>query len=341
VAGSAKVSSLDGIRDFRAALIEFKELAVLALGEAEADLQRTLTWLKSDREHHWAGIIKKCQNEVQQAKSDLFRKQLQGREGERPSCIDEKKALEAAERRLLDAQHRLEATKRWQRLLDRELTMYKGQVQQFARALEGDLPKAVTTLDKMLDSLDKYVRLAAPNLDDPQLKQKLAALEQEDEEAAQAAKPAAPQISPYAALRMNSPGRGQRDGMALSGRVEGGVHYAMAPEDLTRLKGLNPAPDAPDEFDKVVLGPEVLGRVRLYLERLEFSSHGDSGWYVGASPCDPPGAAPKATSVQALLARRPDFAEVLNLPRGWLAVVEEGRIVAVLNVANRDVWGSP
>ncbi len=338
MAGAARVSSIDAIRDFRAAMVEFQEISRLALGEAEADLQRTLTWLKSDREHYWAGMIRKRNNEVQQAKSDLFRKQLQGREGERPSCVDEKKALEAAERRLVDAQQRLEATKRWQRVLDRELTMYKGQVQPFARALEGDIPEALTTIDRMLDSLDKYVRLQAPSIDDPRLKQKLEEFEAEDR-ATESASAVETGPSEWTSLRMNSPGRGVRDQIAMTGRLDSAGGTTINQDDIARLKALNPAIDPPDDYDKIVLGPSVLGRRRLYVERMEFGSHGDCGWYVGAVPCDPPGAKHLGVAVFTLLKAHPDLIELLNLPRGWLAVVEDGRIVAVLDPKNIDVWG--
>jgi hypothetical protein len=335
VAGSAKVSSLDGLRDFRAAMVEFQELAKMSLGEVDADLQRTISWLKSDREHYWTSMIRKRGNEVTQAKNDLFRKQLQGREGERPSCVDEKKALEAAQRALLDAEQRLEATKRWQRLLDREMTMYKGQVQQLARALDTDVPMALIQMDRMLDSLDKYVRLVAPSVDDARA---VAALEEVDNAPLAAAAGAEKAVvSEFAGLRMNSPGRGVRDTLALGGAVDGSPGAALPPAEIAALKSVNPAIDPPDDYDKIVLAPEVLKRRRYYVERLEFSSHGDSGWYIGAAPCDPPGMKYVSTAVFTVLAKRPDLAEVLNLPRGWMAVIDDGRVIAILDHVNREV----
>lgn len=336
MAGSAKVSSLEGLRDFRAAMVEFQELAKNSLGEVESDLQRTLSWLKSDREYYWATAIRKRANEVTQAKSDLYRKQMQGREGERPSCIDEKKALDAAERALKDAQERLEATKRWQRLLEREMTMYKGQVQQLSRALDGDIPLALAQMDRMLDSLDKYVRLAAPTLQE--VEKGAARLKELEEEPPEVPEPkSATAVSEYAALRMNTPGRGVRDSLPIAASVSGAPGRPLAAEAIARLKQANPAIDPADEYDKILLAPGALSRRCWYAERLEFSAHGDSGWFIGACPCDPPGVKYESTAIFRVLERRRDLTELFSLPRGWLAVVEDGAVIAILDVKNREV----
>ena len=82
----------------------------------------------------------------------------------RPSVVDEKKALQRAERRLEDARLKLKATKKWIRLLEREQALYKGNVSGFASAVERDLPHAVGLLKKMSENLEQYVSMAPPDL---------------------------------------------------------------------------------------------------------------------------------------------------------------------------------
>ena len=61
-----------------------------------------------------------------------------------------------------EAETKIANVKRWSRQLEREILLYKGHCQQLARAVEGDLPRAVASLEKMVAALERYVKLAAP-----------------------------------------------------------------------------------------------------------------------------------------------------------------------------------
>ena len=158
----ARVTSINALRDFKAALIEFIEEANVALSEAQSDVQRSIWWVQQDRMAHWQREIKKRAEKVAQAKSELFKAQLASNDV-RTSAVLERKALAQAQRRLEEAEEKLRRVKKWAHALDREFMLFKAQCQQVSGAVAGDLPNAVARLERMIDSLQKYVTLAAPS----------------------------------------------------------------------------------------------------------------------------------------------------------------------------------
>ncbi|MFO0874258.1 MAG: hypothetical protein U0575_09840 [Phycisphaerales bacterium] len=158
----ANLRSIGAIRDFRAALIGFIEDAKLALMEAHSDVMKTTMWIENDRIGHWQQALRKRHEKVQQCKSDLYRAQMQSRD-ERPSCVVERKALAKAEAECDEAQRKIDACKRAVALLDREGLLFKAALAGFSTSLELDLPNAVAHLDRLMDTIQKYLSLVAPS----------------------------------------------------------------------------------------------------------------------------------------------------------------------------------
>lgn len=160
----ARVSSIDAIKQFKQALAEFGTVATSALDEAQADVQRTAWWIEHDQLSHWQIQLRKRGTKLSQAKSELFRSQVASPDQRVPATL-ERKAVEKAEALFEEAESKIAAVKRWGRALEREILLYKGQCQQLARAVEGDLPQALLKLDRMVEALEKYVQLTAPTSD--------------------------------------------------------------------------------------------------------------------------------------------------------------------------------
>ena len=76
--------------------------------------------------------------------------------------MDEEKALARAKRLLQHARERAENVRRHTPRLQREVLLYKGQAQRLATFVNGDIPGAIARLDKMVQALEAYVNLAAP-----------------------------------------------------------------------------------------------------------------------------------------------------------------------------------
>ncbi len=161
---AARVSSINALKDFKRALGSFATVINTAIGEAQSDLQRTTWWVQQDRVTHWQAQKRKRTTQLAQANSELFRAQVASPDQRVPATL-ERKAVDQAQRRLDEAETKLASIKRWSRILEREVILYKGHCQQLARAVEGDVPAAMVRLDRMVDALEKYVRIQAPNTD--------------------------------------------------------------------------------------------------------------------------------------------------------------------------------
>jgi chromosome segregation ATPase len=157
MARKADVRSLEALKQAKAAIAEFRDSARAALSEAHSEAQRTLWWLQQTQATHWQQEYRRRVERVNHAKSELYRAQLAAMDPE-ATCLEQRKALEMAQRSVREAEAKIKAVKQWTIQLDRELTIYRGQTQRINHAIEGDLPKAEAALSLMMDRLDAYIR---------------------------------------------------------------------------------------------------------------------------------------------------------------------------------------
>jgi len=157
----AKVTSIDVIEQFAAAMKCFDDDAKAALDSIELEVRKALHWIQRDRRDYWTQRIRRGWNEVNIARKELERKMMFYPGDDRPSCHDERLALEAAKRRLQLAQTKMEAVKRWSHRAEREVTEYIGAVSQLKRWMEHDLPRAHRDLARMARALEDYVALGS------------------------------------------------------------------------------------------------------------------------------------------------------------------------------------
>jgi ATP/maltotriose-dependent transcriptional regulator MalT len=73
-----------------------------------------------------------------------------------------KKELAKAELRLRVADAKVEAVRHWGRIAEQAFREFQARLAQFVSILDGDLPKAVATLEQLLVSLDRYFAAQAP-----------------------------------------------------------------------------------------------------------------------------------------------------------------------------------
>lgn len=162
---AAKVLDLDELTRFRAAVIKALDELRLALGEAESEVGRVRGWIERDQVLYWNGQKRKAQENVTVCKSALYRKQMvTSSKDQKPSVVDEKKALERAIARLDLCEKKMAITKRWSTQIGREEILFKAGLAPLSTCVERDLPQAVALLAKMLQHLESYVRLEAPDL---------------------------------------------------------------------------------------------------------------------------------------------------------------------------------
>ena len=82
--------------------------------------------------------------------------------GHEPACVDEKRALDRAKRRLETAQQKVEAVKHWTHVIERAVDEFQQSRTQFATWLDTDVVQAVAVLARMTDALESYTSLGVP-----------------------------------------------------------------------------------------------------------------------------------------------------------------------------------
>jgi len=163
LAGEAHISDVAALEEFRRALIRFREELGVAIAEADSEIKSIFIWLERDRMLHWRRAVPRFEEELTSAKTALFRKEMQTMgTGQRPSTIDEKKAVERMKRRVEDARERLELTRRSLVTLERNVSLYKGAMAPVQVLYDRELPDAILRLRNMTLALEAY--LATPTV---------------------------------------------------------------------------------------------------------------------------------------------------------------------------------
>jgi hypothetical protein len=155
----ARVTSLDLLREFRAALATFKAEGQDGLTANALDVRRAFDWLV-DRRAFWVRTVHECHDEVVHAKAELARKQVFLPGERQPDTTQEVKALRRAQARLEHAEEQVERCRRWEPQLRRAADEYEGPARQLAGMLEADVPKAVSLMDRLVAALEEYVAVA-------------------------------------------------------------------------------------------------------------------------------------------------------------------------------------
>jgi len=166
---SANVTSLEAMREFKHALIRFAEEATRALDSFHQEIYQALDWLEHDRPHYWRAQVRKSYDRVAQTRTELEKARLRTVAGHRPSCYDEKKALELAKQRLETAREKVETVKRWAVAVRDEADEFRGRLGALGRSLEIDIPKTLAMLERSISALEAYVEIqgAPEELPDP------------------------------------------------------------------------------------------------------------------------------------------------------------------------------
>jgi hypothetical protein len=341
----AAIESFEALQRLRIALCRFAEQVGAALDEAEAELQRTGFWVKQEQSGFWKREGDKRAELLARAKSALSRKKLQTTAlGGRAACDEEEKALAIAMRRVEEARQKAANVRRWSRRLDDEVFAYQAVASGMSQTLAIEIPNALTQLDNMLAALEAYVASTAPELQGSLAETEGSTgtfAEGELESMARAAPSSPPEIEKWRRLRAQTPPPAVCDALPLTELDESEMH-AGEPEpawwgQLASL-GLVCVPGAPE--DRIVVARGALEQPRIYLERVETPSAGDSGWYVGiVEGVESP--AFDALRVADLLSVRPDLAPLLELAAGSLVVLDGAALVAVLDGADRPLWPAP
>jgi hypothetical protein len=160
----ANVHSVEAIELLRAALASFIGQIEDALTELDSEMRRMLEWLEHDRPKHWKLQLRLAADDVHAAKQALHRCLMFPIADEKPSCSEERAALQWAQARQAYCEEKVERVRHWQRTMEHELFDYRGRISQLVRLVDVEVPQATGVLRKIVRRLEEYqsVRAAEP-----------------------------------------------------------------------------------------------------------------------------------------------------------------------------------
>jgi hypothetical protein len=157
------VTSVDAIRQFAASVIAFQEEARLCLTMLDSQLRQILFWLERDRPGFWKREIENCLRDIADARVRLHQCRMRRMGDFRPSCIEEVKDLEAAQKAMEFGQKQIPNVKRWNIEAAHEGNEYHGRAAQLVQSIEREIPRLLAILAFTIDRLDAYAAVTTPS----------------------------------------------------------------------------------------------------------------------------------------------------------------------------------
>lgn len=163
MSSSVKVTSLEELDDFRAAVATFVDHAGDALLAVDMETRRFVEWLRHEQPRYWHQAQQKCADELAEAKAALVRKKLRKMDdGREPDTTEEIKAIRQAKAKQEYVEEKIANTRKWGRLIDQPVNEYIGQARQLTALVEGDPAPVVRFLRGAIGHLEGYLSVEAP-----------------------------------------------------------------------------------------------------------------------------------------------------------------------------------
>lgn len=159
MATHAKVTSLDALETFRAALIVFMTKARRALDEVGDEIRRTRQWIENDRRLHWEGEIRRRRRALEQAEQELFSARL----SEFLEASTRQQAVRKAGEAVAEAEAKLRAIKLWNQKFDATVDPMAKGMEGLRHFIERQMPGAVSFLVQAQKILEAYTAPAVPD----------------------------------------------------------------------------------------------------------------------------------------------------------------------------------
>ncbi len=162
MAQSAKVLSIQALKDFRIALVTFTEEARNALSGVDMELKRMRDWLERDQLSYWQMQVKRRHEAMMMARTELYRRRISQQGSDAISDTEQKEALKEAQRRLHIAEEKVETVKKLIPIFHHAMAEYVSRAAPLTDHLSGGVDRSLGSLTKMIDSLEAYLALNAP-----------------------------------------------------------------------------------------------------------------------------------------------------------------------------------
>ena len=155
----ARVTSVDALDAFRAALVIFVTKARGSVDTARDRVRRMRNWLQHDQRMHWEGEIRRRQRQLDQAEQELYSARLTKMTGAisiREGVVRKMKAA------VEEAHTKLRNVKKWGQNFDSMADPLVKKLDGFRDYLDHEMPDAITFLYRAREILDAYAERHAP-----------------------------------------------------------------------------------------------------------------------------------------------------------------------------------
>ena len=169
MAGTANLADPALIRDFRARLLRFRQLADATMAGAPTVLERSLDHLRSDLTPRWKKELGRRQELYTEARRRYLEAEADvkanGRRGavDRTSAADEQRGMNRARRRCEEAEEKLALIRTWQTRLEGDGKDLLARCRDHDLAIQELSGKALAQLDRLADRVDDYLQRGAPS----------------------------------------------------------------------------------------------------------------------------------------------------------------------------------
>ncbi|HBO42729.1 MAG TPA: hypothetical protein DD670_02080 [Planctomycetaceae bacterium] len=165
---SAKLISIDAVRDMAAALTRFGDEAVAAIDELDINVRRALEWIDHDRKNFWSHEVRRGWERVGEARAELEKAQTYRKMAdETPSCRQERATLEKAKQRVQTAEEKDRSLPRWAHAVEHAVRELTGAETQLVDWVHGELPRALSVLRQYSAALERYAAVGEVASDKP------------------------------------------------------------------------------------------------------------------------------------------------------------------------------
>jgi len=160
MSSQVKVEDFEVFRVFRVALLKFAQAVDQSLSGAESQIGRTHSWLENEQASFWQGQLRKRTEAVTKARDAVRQKKLyKDASGHSPSAVEEEKTLARCIAAVAEAEHKIEAVRKWLPRMEKAADAYRGGVSRLNLAVSADIPKAIALLDRLAGTLEQYVQI--------------------------------------------------------------------------------------------------------------------------------------------------------------------------------------
>ncbi len=160
---AARVTSIDALKSLREAISAFIDESKNALVAVDMESRRANDWLNNHQRLYWAEELKRRRERLSMALTELHRKKLQARPGSNIQDTEQKEAVRFAQAKMREAEAKVELVKRWSPPLQHAIDEYQGKARPLGDMIEGDVRHALGLLERMVISLEEYIRLSPPS----------------------------------------------------------------------------------------------------------------------------------------------------------------------------------